>query len=250
MSVAFGHFDGVHRGHQAILAHKPEKIYIQPVAGQAVLTTDEERDALIREYAGQACSIIHVDKRLETKGFDSVIVGSHHPGLVSLKEHNEKLDLIKPVLYKGEPITADRIADSLLSGKVEEAEEMLGHPYTMTGEVVYGRQLGRTVGMPTVNMKIASNKLIPRHGVYGTITIVDGVRYLGVTSIGPRPTVDDYPTITIETFLLHFNRDLYGQIITMEIKNFIRPITKFESLQAVREQVDKDVLFVVEKGLE
>ncbi|MGE4467950.1 riboflavin kinase, partial [Sphaerochaeta sp.] len=105
-------------------------------------------------------------------------------------------------------------------------------------------------GMPTVNLKIASNKLIPRHGVYGTITIVDGVRYLGVTSIGPRPTVDDYPTITIETFLLYFNRDLYGQVITMEIKNFIRPITKFESLQAVREQVDKDVLFVVEKGLE
>jgi riboflavin kinase/FMN adenylyltransferase len=127
---------------------------------------------------------------------------------------------------------------------------MLGHPYTMTGEVVYGRQLGRTVGMPTVNLKIASNKLIPRHGVYGTITIVDGVRYLGVTSIGPRPTVDDYPTVTIETFLLYFNRDLYGQIITLEIKNFIRPITKFESLQAVRQQVDKDVLFVVEKGIE
>ena len=210
MNVAFGHFDGVHRGHQAILAHKPEKIYIQPVTGQAVLTTDEERDALIREYVGQACSIIHVDKRLETKGFDSVIVGSHHPGLASLKEHNEKLDLIKPVLYKDEPITADRIADSLLRGEIEEAEEMLGHPFTMTGEVVYGRQLGRTVGMPTVNMKIASNKLIPRHGVYGTITIVDGVRYLGVTSIGPRPTVDDYPTITIETFLLHGDQELHS----------------------------------------
>ncbi len=241
-------------GTKPSLPTSQKKIYIQPVTGQAVLTTDEERDALIREYVGQACSIIHVDKRLETKGFDSVIVGSHHPGLASLKEHNEKLDLIKPVLYKDEPITADRIADSLLrGGEIEEAEEMLGHPYTMTGgEVVYGRQLGgRTVGMPTVNMKIASNKLIPRHGgVYGTITIVDGgVRYLGVTSIGPpRPTVDDYPTVTIETFLLHFNRDLYGQVITMEIKNFIRPITKFESLQAVREQVDKDVLFVVEKG--
>ena len=57
MSVAFGHFDGVHRGHQAILDHKPEKIYIQPVTGQAVLTTDEERDALIRQYAGEQCNI-------------------------------------------------------------------------------------------------------------------------------------------------------------------------------------------------
>ncbi|MGH0052295.1 MAG: riboflavin kinase [Sphaerochaetaceae bacterium] len=249
MSVAFGHFDGVHRGHQAILAHNPEKIYVQPVTAQAVLTTDEERDTLIRQYVGEGCSIIHVDKRLEAKGFDSVIVGSHHPALVSLKEHNAMLDLIQPVRYKGRPITAERIATSLLSGKIEEAEEMLGHPYAMSGEVVYGRQLGRTVGMPTVNLKIAPNKLIPAHGVYGTITIVDGVRYLGVTSIGPRPTVDDYPTITIETFLLHFNRDLYGQVITMEIKTFIRPITKFESLQAVREQVDKDVLFVVEKGI-
>ena len=125
----------------------------------------------------------------------------------------------------------------------------MGYPYTLYGEVVYGRQLGRTVGMPTVNLKTADEKLLPAHGVYGTITIVDGIRYLGVTSIGPRPTVDNLPTVTIETFLLHFNRELYGQHISLELKVYIRPITKFESLEAVRQKVDEDVLYVMGKNL-
>jgi len=166
------------------------------------------------------------------------------------KEHLEKSTYTEPVLHHELPITSERIRMALEAGEVEEAEAMLGYSYTLTGEVVYGRQLGRTVGMPTVNLKIAPEKLLPKHGVYGSITIVDGVRYLGVTSIGLRPTVDDLPHITIETFLVHFNRDLYGQQVSLELKTYIRPITKFESLEAVRQKVDEDVRYVVEKRYE
>ena len=229
MSIVYGVFDGVHKAHQALLSQKPAIVYVLPPQTKQVLTTLEEKQVLLTAYAGPTAHIEFVQQV---------------PKLSS-----KKVLSLKPMLYGNLPISSERIQTALLAAQIEDAEAMLGYPYTLRGEVVYGRQLGRTVGMPTVNLKIADEKLLPAHGVYGTITIVDGVRYLGVTSIGLRPTVDNLPHITIETFLLHFNRDLYGQHISLELKTFIRPITKFESLEAVRQKVDEDVHFVMAKNL-
>jgi len=248
MSSAFGIFDGVHRGHQALLALKPKRIYLGPLPQSACLTTSEEREALIRKYAGKKCTLCYTES--PSKSESLLLYPDAAEYALLPKEHLHLGTYAEPVLHHELPITSERIRTALEAGEVEEAEAMLGYSYTLTGEVVYGRQLGRTVGMPTVNLKIAPEKLLPKHGVYGSITIVDGVRYLGVTSIGLRPTVDDLPHITIETFLLHFNRDLYGQIVSLELKTYIRPITKFESLEAVREKVDEDVRYVVEKHYE
>jgi riboflavin kinase/FMN adenylyltransferase len=229
MRIACGVFDGVHTGHQALLSQKPDIVYVLPPRTEHVLTTVDEKLALIRAFSGSAAQIELVEQLPEICSSDIL-----------------SIDTIR---YKDLPITSERIQAALLAGEIEVAEAMLGYPYTLRGEVVYGRQLGRTVGMPTVNLKTADEKLLPAHGVYGTITIVDGVRYLGVTSIGPRPTVDNLPTVTIETFLLHFNRELYGQHISLELKMYIRPITKFENLEAVRKKVDEDVMYVMEKNL-
>lgn len=229
MKIACGVFDGVHTGHQALLSQKPDIVYVLPPRTEHVLTTVDEKLALIRAFSGSAAQIELVEQLPKICSSDIL-----------------SIDTIR---YKDLPITTERIQAALLAGEIEVAEAMLGYPYTLRGEVVYGRQLGRTVGMPTVNLKTADEKLLPAHGVYGTITIVDGVRYLGVTSIGPRPTVDNLPTVTIETFLLHFNRELYGQHISLELKMYIRPITKFENLEAVRKKVDEDVMYVMEKNL-
>ncbi|HBO35458.1 MAG: riboflavin kinase [Sphaerochaeta sp.] len=229
MRIACGVFDGVHKGHQALLSQKPDIVYVLPPRTEHVLTTVDEKLALIRAFSGSAAQIELVEQLPKICSSDIL-----------------SIDTIR---YKDLPITTERIRAALLAGEIEVAEAMLGYPYTLSGEVVYGRQLGRTVGMPTVNLKTADEKLLPAHGVYGTITIVDGVRYLGVTSIGPRPTVDNLPTVTIETFLLHFNRELYGQHISLELKMYIRPITKFENLEAVRKKVDEDVMYVMEKNL-
>lgn len=229
MRIACGVFDGVHTGHQALLSQKPDIVYVLPPRTEHVLTTVDEKLALIRAFSGSAAQIELVEQLPEICSSDIL-----------------SIDTIR---YKDLPITSERIQAALLAGEIEVAEAMLGYPYTLRGEVVYGRQLGRTVGMPTVNLKTADEKLLPAHGVYGTITIVDGVRYLGVTSIGPRPTVDNLPTVTIETFLLHFNRELYGQHISLELKMYIRPITKFENLEAVRKKVDEDVMYVMAKNL-
>ena len=113
-------------------------------------------------------------------------------------------------------------------------------PIILSGKVVHGKALGRTVGMPTANLCIEKGT-IPADGVYATrIRIGDGV-YTSVTNIGRRPTVDDESYITVETFIIDFNKEIYGEQAILEVHKFLRPIQKFESLQAVQEQVQKDV---------
>ena len=113
-------------------------------------------------------------------------------------------------------------------------------PVVLIGKVVRGKALGRTVGMPTANLCITDGT-IPEEGVYATrIRIGDGV-YTSVTNIGRRPTVDDESYITVETFIIDFDKEIYGERAILEVHQFLRPIQKFDSLQEVQRQVQKDV---------
>ena len=113
-------------------------------------------------------------------------------------------------------------------------------PIILSGKVVRGKALGRTVGMPTANLCIEDGT-IPEEGVYVTrIRIGDGV-YTSVTNIGRRPTVDKESHITVETYIIDFDQDIYGEQAVLEVHEFLRPVQKFESLQEVQEQVQKDV---------
>lgn len=113
--------------------------------------------------------------------------------------------------------------------------------YTLKGKVVHGKALGRTVGKPTANLKAEEGAVIPPGGVYATIGIIDGKRYKAVTNVGTRPSVDNDNCVTIETFFLDLNEDLYGKDITLEFGGFIRPTIKFENLTQVSEQIQKDI---------
>jgi len=113
-------------------------------------------------------------------------------------------------------------------------------PIILSGKIVHGKALGRTVGMPTANLCITEGTM-PEEGVYATrIRIGDGV-YISVTNIGRRPTVDDESYITVETFIIDFDKEIYGEQTVLEVHQFLRPIQKFDSLQEVQEQVQKDV---------
>ena len=113
-------------------------------------------------------------------------------------------------------------------------------PIILSGKVVHGKALGRTVGMPTANLCVEKGT-IPEDGVYATrIRIGDGV-YTSVTNIGRRPTVDDGSYITVETFIIDFNKEIYGEEAILEVHKFLRPIHKFSSLKEVQKQVQKDV---------
>ncbi len=119
-------------------------------------------------------------------------------------------------------------------------------PICLTGSVVHGKAKGRTVGMPTANLAVTDQTKLPKEGVYAARVFIGEEVYLGVTNIGTRPSVDDWAEITIETLILDFERDVYGEEITLELHSFLRPTLRFESLQAVRLQVEKDSLKVRE----
>ena len=113
--------------------------------------------------------------------------------------------------------------------------------YIIKGVVVHGKALGRTVGKPTANLKVEKDVVLPPGGVYATVGIIDGKRYKAVTNVGTRPSVDNETKVTVETFFLELNEDLYGKEIILEFLGFIRPTRKFENLEQVSAQIQKDI---------
>ena len=108
--------------------------------------------------------------------------------------------------------------------------------------MVHGKAAGRKHGMPTANLGVAPNKISPPHGVYGTLSHMDGKYYRGMTNIGLRPSDDDIPIPTVETFLLNFDQDIYGRQVILEVFVYIRGVKKFAGgLDEVRKQIDKDI---------
>ena len=117
---------------------------------------------------------------------------------------------------------------------------MMKEPVILSGIVVRGKALGRTVGMPTANLRIIDGTM-PENGVYATRICIGDSAYVSVTNIGRRPTVDDESYITVESHIIDFDREIYGEQAVLEVHKFLRPIQKFASLKEVKKQVQKDV---------
>ena len=137
-------------------------------------------------------------------------------------------------------VSSTKIRHALLEGKLKIANELLGQNYTFSGVIVKGRQLGRTIGYPTANVQVSeSYKLIPADGVYAVRVLVRGQTYGGVISIGFRPTVNGVGR-TQEVFIFDFNEDIYGEKITVELVEYIRPELKFDGLEALIKAIEAD----------
>ncbi len=136
-------------------------------------------------------------------------------------------------------ISSTHIRQCVEDGRMEEAVRFLGHGHTLTGCVVPGRHLGRTLGLPTANILFPKGVVCPRHGVYACKAHVLGREYLAVTNVGSRPTVGGHQVRT-ETLLLDFSGNLYGETITVEFFAFLRPEEKFPDLEALKEAVQRD----------
>ncbi|BBF42886.1 riboflavin kinase [Lachnospiraceae bacterium KM106-2] len=145
------------------------------------------------------------------------------------------------VLYDGEEISSTRVRKEVKEGNMELVTELLGRPYSFFGKVVHGRQIGRTLGMPTTNLVPGPNKLIPPRGVYASYVLVDGVRYESVTNIGLKPTVGGENKEGVESFIFDFCGDLYGKEIEVMLLKHQRSEKKFESLEALKEQIQSDI---------
>lgn len=139
----------------------------------------------------------------------------------------------------GITVSSTHIRSLLEAGKMEEAVRFLGHPHVLTGTVISGRKLGRTLGIPTANLALPAGVICPKNGVYACKALVENREYLAVTNIGNRPTVAGHHT-TVEPWLLDFEGDLYGKELTLEFYAYLRPEQKFPSLDTLQAEIRKN----------
>ena len=143
----------------------------------------------------------------------------------------------------GITLSSTYIRQLLEAGQVESANRFLGHPHILTGQVIPGKQLGRTINIPTANLALPEDIVTLRHGVYACKAYAGGSCHLAVTNIGTRPTVAG-EGINAESWLLDFDGDLYGKTLTLEFYAFLRPEQKFSSLQQLHTEIQKNALQV------
>jgi len=150
-----------------------------------------------------------------------------------------RADKIDPVRYKEFVVSSTRIRRLVAEGRVDEAGALLGHAYALAGTIVEGRRRGRELGFPTANLR-TDNELIPPNGVYATTLTVDGIVHAAITNIGVNPTFGDNGATTIETHVLHYNRELYGQQVQLGFVQRLRDERRFDDVDALRAQIEAD----------
>ncbi len=143
-------------------------------------------------------------------------------------------------MLDGQIVSSSRVRNSLSLGHVTDVKLCLGRPYQLVGQVVPGDQRGRTIGFPTANLDVWEEQLLPMNGVYASLVTVGGQTYLSATNVGTRPTVEG-KTVRVETHLLDFDQDIYGQEIQLQFMQFIRQEMKFNGLPELKEQIAKDI---------
>lgn len=167
--------------------------------------------------------------------------GDYH----TLQKYEEKFGYKTIVIDKlkdsNRDISSTYVREKIADGNIKKANELLGYKYFIKSEILHGQKLGRTIGVPTINMILPENKLLPPNGVYVTEVLVDGKTYMGVTNIGCKPTVSNEKVIGVETYIDNFNQDVYGEKIVVSFIQFIRPEQKFDSIEELKAQLQSDI---------
>lgn len=291
--LTIGNFDGVHLGHQALLADlirlarqddtrsvllsfSPNpKVFFSGEKG-FYLSTPGEKTALLsrlgiddvliiafeRKLANMAATdfMAELTRRINLKGFvvgEDFVFGHNRQGTTEvLAEFCEKQGIpfvvFPELMMDGEPVSSTRIRRALNDGKVDEARRLLGRPYAMCAKVISGEQIGKSIGVPTANLELDPDKFLPKSGVYATIAHLREKDYPAVTNVGVRPTFSEQEIVSVETLILDFNDDIYGEELRVEFIQCLRPEQKFDSVQALTQQIEKDKLItrrIFENGL-
>ena len=278
---ALGFFDGVHVGHQALLracvalAEKldcaaaavtfdrhPRALFtadppplISTAASRRLLlnrygVTYVKQYPVVPEVMGMPWQDFLAELLAEgAVGFvcgDDFHFGSRGEGNIHrlvefCEERNLPCVIVPEQTLEGKRVSSTYIRRQIECGDMETAKRFLGHPHIVSGVVVPGKQLGRTLGIPTANIRLEEGLVVPKFGVYACRVHVDGKDYAAVTNVGTRPTVNGLG-ITVEPWILDFDGNLYGQEITLEFHRFLRPETRFDGLDALKAQINRDAL--------
>mgnify|MGYP000055604170 FL=1 len=155
------------------------------------------------------------------------------------KQYGYQVDVLEKVTDGGAAVSSTRIRREIMEGNLEKANDLLGYPFFVEGEIVHGKHLGHTIGIPTINQRPSVHKLLPPFGVYASITQIDGEPYFGISNIGVKPTVGDSRP-GVETYLFDVDKELYGKQAHVRLYEFIRPEYKFPSIAQLQHQIKKD----------
>ena len=149
-------------------------------------------------------------------------------------------DIIAEISVDGVPVHSTLVRDLLFRGEMEEAARFLGHPHCLSGLVISGKRLGRTIGIPTANIAVPPEVLVLPAGVYATRVVFDGQDYAAVTNVGTCPTISDHAPLVVEPWILDFTGDLYGKEIRVFFHKKLRDEIKFPSLSALQAEIRRN----------
>jgi riboflavin kinase / FMN adenylyltransferase len=270
--VAVGTFDGVHRGHREVIAGADTVVtfdphplsVLAPARAPLLLTTLERKAELVASLGVEELVVVPFDHdfaALTAEEFvDVVLVQRLAATHVSVGEnfrfgHGAEGDAarlaadgrfetrVAPLLeVDGEVVSSSHIRGLVLGGAVGYADELLGAPFSLTREVVHGDKRGRELGFPTANLLPADGYVTPGHGVYACrATVASGATYAAATNIGVRPMFETGRGELIEAYLLDFSDDIYDQPLRLEFLKRLRGEKRFESIDALVEQMGRDV---------
>ena len=278
--VALGMFDGVHIGHKALISRAVEEANVlraepavftfsnhpMDVLGGSVklLSSMKERNAMIRALGVQelvsepfTCELAALEPEafvdlLQARWDVKAVVAGYNYTFGSRglgtpetlerigKERGFRVLVVPPVLYEGEPVSSTRVREAVERGDVALAGALLGRMYSLSGRIIRNKRIGRRIGFPTANIEPEERRVLPPDGVYATIAYVRGAAYRAVTNIGTNPTIED-GKLGIETHLLDFDADIYGEVLTVAFHSFLRGEIKFDSVEELKEQIKLDV---------
>ena len=195
-------------------------------------------EEFIRQILVQKLNVKHI-----IIGHDHVFEKNKSGNFELLQKLSKELDFVVQQLdavKEGEfNISSTKIRNCLANGNIIGANKMLGYHYSVSGKVIDGKKLGRTIGYPTANIEVDELKLLPKKGAYIVEVYVKNKFYKGMLSIGTNPTVNG-DKLTVEVYILDFNEDIYGDEITVKFRDFLHEEIKFESLEKLIERLDED----------
>ena len=285
-AACIGHFDGIHLGHQALLidtineSHRlgikssvitfdPDPKAILNHTSTKLITTIKEKILRIAHFGIDILYIINFDQEFAnlnpddfindtllklnikslTCGFDFRF-GKNGQGDVSTLKNSCLIDfpikVISAITYNGKKISSTWINELLTNGKIAEANLLLGYPFSLTGNVIKGHQVGRKINFPTANIEYNQLQSLPKIGVYVGLVYVFGKYYHAMINVGENPTFYETHQITIEAHILDFDADIYNHEISIIFLDYLRNEVKFNSAQNLIKQLNQDIISVTE----
>ncbi len=270
--LTLGKFNGLHRGHRSLILRVKEKA-VELAADSLVLSFGISRECLLsKEEKRNMLMELGMDGHIECPFVPEIITMEAEDFVQDLLVHRLRvrhivvgedfrfgyrrrgdtallnqlgevfgftIEVLPKLRDGGEIVSSTRIRSLLAEGKMEEAKRLLGYPYFVSGEILHGRRIGRTIGFPTTNLIPDRDKVLPPMGVYFVRSYVEGQCHNGIANLGTKPTVNG-GFVGVETHLFGIQEELYGQRQKVELLHFARPEQKFPDLETLTRQIEAD----------